>query len=105
MFIKKIKLLFTIFLLYQTLPYSKSYSFNDFNSRNLSKYFSGIVAFENKDNSTALEYFDSSKMLINEHDPFLKRYIYSLILENKVSQAINIIKNNKDKKIFFDAYY
>ena len=106
MFIKKIKLLFTIFLLYQTLPYSKSYSFNDFNSRNLSKYFSGIVAFENKDNSTALEYFDSSKMLINEHDPFLKRYIYSLVLENKVSQAINIIKNNKDKKNtnFFDAY-
>ena len=31
---------------------------------------------------------------------------YSLVLENKVSQAINIIKNNKNKKNtnFFDAY-
>ena len=86
--------------------YSKSTSFNEFNSKNLSKYFSGIVAFENKDNSEALEFFNSSKILINKHDPYLKRYIYSLVLDNKVSQAINVVKNNKDKSNtnFFDAY-
>jgi len=105
MFLKKIKFILIISILYQTPLYSKSSSFVDFNSKNLAKYFSGIVAFENKDNSTALEFFNSSKILLNEHDPFLKRYIYSLVLENKVSQAINIIKNNKDKSSsnFFDA--
>ena len=81
--------------MYQNTLYSKSTSFNDFDSKNLSKYFSGIVAFENKNNSVALDFFNSSKILINKHDPYLKRYIYSLVLENKVSQAINVIKNNR----------
>ena len=106
MFLKKIKLILIIFLLYQNPLYSKSTSFNDFNSKNVSKYFSGIVAFENKANSKALEFFNSSKILINKHDPYLKRLIYSLVLENKVSEAINIIKKNKGKNNanFFDAY-
>ena len=106
MFFKKIKLFLIFILFYQTPLYSKSTSYNDFNSKNLSKYFSGIVAFENKDNSKALDFFNSSKILINEHDPYLKRYIYSLVLSNKVQQAINVIKKNKDQtnSNFFDAY-
>ena len=40
-----------IVTVYQTPGYSKSASFNDFNSRDLSNYFSGIIAFENKNNS------------------------------------------------------
>ena len=106
MFLKKIKLVLILFLFYQTPLYSKSNSFEDFNSKSFSKYFSGIVAFENKDNSKALDFFNSSKILINNHDPYLKRYIYSLVLENKVSQAINIVKNNKGKSNsnFFEAY-
>ena len=106
MLLKKIKFILIIFLVYQTPLYSKSTSFKDFNSKNFSKYFSGIIAFENKDNSKALNFFNSSKVLLNKHDPYLKRYIYSLVLENKVKQAINVIKNNKDKPNikFFDAY-
>ena len=106
MLLKKINLIFILVLLYQTPLYSKSTSSNDINSKNLSKYFSGIVAFQNKDNSKALDYFNSSKILINKHDPYLKRYIYSLVLANKIPQAINVIKSNKDKKDlnFFDAH-
>ena len=106
MLIKKIKIFLIISLFYQTPLYSKSNSFEDFNSKNLSKYFSGIVAFENKDNTAALDFFNSSKILLDRHDPYLKRYIYSLVLENKVSHAINVIKTNKDKTNtdFFDAY-
>tara|TARA_B100001063_G_scaffold33104_1_gene26410 strand:+ start:1763 stop:3445 length:1683 start_codon:yes stop_codon:yes gene_type:complete len=103
---KKINFFLLILLLYQNPLYSKSTSFNNFNSKNLSKYFSGILAFENKDNSKALEFFNSSKILINKHDPYLKRYIHSLVLENKISQAINIVKGNKNNSNtnFFDAY-
>ena len=106
MLLKKINLIYILVLLYQTPLYSKSTSSNDINSKNLSKYFSGIVAFQNKDNSKALDYFNSSKILINKHDPYLKRYIYSLVLANKIPQAINVIKSNKDKKDlnFFDAH-
>ena len=80
MLLKKIKFILIIFLLYQTPLLSQSTSLKDFNSKNLSKYFSGIVAFENKDNSLALEFFNSSKILIDKHDPYLKRYIFSLVL-------------------------
>ncbi len=106
MFFKKIKFFLIILLLYQNPLYSKSTSFNNSNSKSLSKYFSGIVAFENKDYPSALEFFNSSKILLNTHEAYLERYINSLVLENKVSQAINVIKNYKKKnnKIFFDAY-
>ena len=102
---KIIKLIIILILFYQTPTYSKSTSFKNFNSKNLSKYFSGIVAFENKDIKGALNFFNSSKILLNEHDVFLKKYVYSLVLENKTSQAINIVKQKKNEKTsnFFDA--
>ena len=86
--------------------HSKSSSFDNFDSKNFSKYFSGIVAFENKDNSKALNFFDSSKILTSKHEPYLKRYVYSLILDNRFNRAVSIIKNNKNKDNtnFFDAY-
>ncbi len=103
---KLIKLLVISVIFYQTSVYSKSASFNDFNSRDLSNYFSGIVAFENRDNSDALKFFNSSKVLLNKHDLYLKRYVYSLVLEEKILQAINIIKDsgNKNNSDFFEAY-
>ena len=106
MFLKNIKIILIITLFYQTPLFSKSSGFNDFNSQNLSKYFSGIVAFENKDNTEALEFFNSSRILIENHDPYLKRYLYSLVLENKVNKAINLVKSNKDRDNtnFFDAH-
>ena len=93
--------------MYQSALYSQSISLNKFDSKNFSKYFSGIIAFENQNNSDALKFFDSSKILLNEHDPYLKRYISSLVLENKISKAINLIKSNKEKKNinFFNAYF
>ncbi len=106
MFKKKIIIIFSIILLYQSPLFSKSNSFNKLSSKNLSKYFSGIVAFENKNNSQALDFFRSSKILIDKHDPYLKRLVMSLILEDKVAQAINITKNNikKNNTDFFEAY-
>ena len=68
--IKNIKFILILLLLYQTPSNSKSNSFNHLDSKNLSKYFSGIVAFENKDNSAALEFFNSSKILLKKHDPY-----------------------------------
>ena len=72
MFLKFLKLVLLIFISYQTPLYSKSATFNDFNSRDLSNYFSGIVAFENRDNSEALKFFNLTKVLINKHDSYLK---------------------------------
>ena len=72
----------------------------------MTNYFSGIVAFENKNNSDALKFFNVSKILLKKHNTYLKRYTYSLVLENKVAQAINVIRNatNEGNSDFFDAY-
>ena len=106
MLIKKIKLILIFVLLYQNPLYSKSTSFNDFNSRTLSNYFSGVIAFENKDNSKSLDFFNASKVLLNNHKPYFKRYLYSLVLENKINEAINIIKQkkNRNEPQFFESY-
>ena len=106
MFYKKIIIILISLLLYQSPILSKSTSFNEINSKNLSNYFSGIVAFENKENIEALSFFNSSKILINQHDPYLEKFVISLVLENKVSQAINYIRINREKSNsnFFEAY-
>ena len=95
-----------ILILYQGPLYSKNKTLNDFNSRHLSNYFSGIVANKNKDNFKALKFFKSSKPLIKKHNPYLKRYIYSLVLEGEVQQAAIEIKRNstKNNSNFFEAY-
>ncbi len=106
MVLKNIKFILIILLFYQNTLFTKSNSFEKIDSKNLSKYFSGIVAFGNKKNSEALDFFNSSKILINAHDPFLKRYVSSLVLESKVLQAIQIIKQNYENENidFFDSY-
>ena len=106
MFHKIFKLFIVIFLSYQSTLHSKSTSFDNFNSKDLSNYFSGIVAFENANNPDALKFFNFSKTLLKKHDPYLKRYINTLVLEQKVSKAIEIVKKYKNQKNtnFFDAY-
>ena len=103
---KKFIIILILSLLYQSTLLSKSISFDEFDSKNLSKYFSGIIAFENKHNSEALSYFNSSKILINQHDPYLEKFVMSLVLEDKVAEAINFIRANKKKSNskFFEAY-
>ena len=105
MLIKYFKL-FLILLFYQGPLYSKSKTLNDFNLLYLSNYFSGIVAYENQDNFKALKFFKSSKFLIKQHNSYLERYIYSLVLEGKVQLATNEIKKNltQNNSKFFEAH-
>ena len=102
---KILKLILIIQIFYQSPLYSKSISFEDLDSKKLSNYFSGIVAFQNNNNIEALKFFSLSKSLIDDHNPYIKRYVTSLVLERKVTQAIKVINGNKTKidQNFFDA--
>ncbi len=105
MFLKYIKIII-IFILYQSPLYSKSNSSNDIDLKYLSNYFSGLVAYENQNNSDALKFFKSSKFLIDKHSAYLQKYTYSLVLESKVQIAINELKMNfkQTKYHFFDGF-
>ena len=107
MLINFFKIFFSIFLIIYQIPvYSKNNYINKFNYKDLSNYFSAQVSYDNQENVDALNFFKSSKSLINKHNPYLKQYIFSLILEGKVNKAIKELKSNENRKNsdFFEAY-
>ena len=95
-----------ILLFYHSPLYSKSKSLNDINSRHLSNYFSGIVAYDNSHNDQALKFFKLSKHLIKQHNSYLESYTNTLVLEGRVQQAVSEIKQNLtgSNSNFFEAY-
>ena len=101
--IKKLNLiLFAIFFIYQNLAFSKTNENKDFNPRYLSNYLSAIIS-QNQDDS--LKYFNLSKTLIDKHDNYLKKYVFSLVINSQVQESINIIKRNRNRSNsdFFEA--
>ena len=104
--IKKLKLiLFIIFYLYQTSAFSKATEEKDFNPKYLSSYLSAIILKNNQNSEDSIKHFNSSKVLINEHKEYLKKYILTLSINGQIQKSINIIKQNKSKNNsdFFEA--
>ena len=77
----------------------KELASGNLNSKNFSDYFSGIVAFENRRNSESLNFFESSKILLSQHDSFLQKYVASLVLENKIF-TLNLKSENLNKTLY-----
>ena len=105
--IKILKLnLFIVFFIYQTFAFSKTTDEMDFNPKYVSSYLSAIIAENNYNNEDSIKYFNSSKILIDRHDPYLERLEASLVLEERTNQAINILKLNtgKNNSNFFEAH-
>ena len=101
--IKKLKLiLFIVFFIYQTSSFSKTTEERDFNPKYLSNYLSALISQNSKD---SVNYYNSSKILINEHATFLEKYIKALTVGGQIQKSINIIKQNRGKENsqFFDA--
>jgi len=104
--IKKLKLiLFIVFFIYQTSAFSKTTDENDFNPKYLSNYLSAIVSQNNKESDDAVKHFNSSKILINKHEKYLKKYVITLTVNGQVKKSINIIKQNRGQNNtkFFEA--
>ncbi len=92
----KILIVILSFLALQTSTYSSTSENNKFNQKYLSNYFSALVSSGNQKNEEALEYFNSSKFLIQKHDNFLKKYVFSLVLNGQVKKGIDQIKISKN---------
>ena len=101
--IKKLKIiLFLVFFIYQTSSFSKTTDERDFNPKYLSNYLSALISQNNKD---SVNFFNSSKILINEHTQFLENYVKALTVNGQIPKSINIIKQNRGKENsqFFEA--
>lgn len=92
-------------LLYQSTAYSKATDNYEFNHKYLSSYLSALLSYDNQNNDLALKYFNSSKNLLNEHDQFLKKYVFSLVADGQISKAIKYIQysKNKNNSNFFEV--
>ena len=106
MFNKILKLSILLLILNIKPVYSKISNNNDFKAKNLSNYFSALVSLENQDTKESLKFFNSSKYLIQFHQPYLRKFINSLVQEGKIKQAANEIKviSNKRNIEFFEGY-
>jgi len=100
------KIFFLVILfLYQTSVLSKTTDQKDFNPKYLSNYLSAKISYSNQNNEDSVKYFNSSKSIINKHEGYLKEYVFALVLNGEIQNAINKIKLNKDlvSSDFFEA--
>ena len=96
------------FLLYQTGAYSKTTEKNEFNQKYLSNYFSALLSYDNQNNDDAIKFFNQSKkFLIKKHDKFLKKYVFSIVLNGQIKKAIDqlkILENSKNSNFLKQNY-
>jgi len=99
--IYKIILLLCFVLFYQNIAYTKT-----FDVKNVYNYFSALVSLDKNKNIESLNHFNSSKELKESHPSYIKKYLFSLVIEEKVSKAISEIKIMKNKKFidFFESH-
>ena len=101
-----LKLIFIIFIFFFPIEAKTKNTYTkDFNSKQLSNYFSGIISHNNQKNEQALKYLKSSKQLLNEHEEYFRKFIYSLVLNQSIDRAFQEIKflKNKNQSEFFEA--
>ncbi len=94
---------FVIICFYQSTAYSKTNDKSEFNHKFLSNYFSALISYDNQNNQKALKYFNLSKTLESKNQTYMKKYLFSLVNDGQINQAIKQIKfwkNNKDPDFF-----
>ena len=69
------------------------------NSKDLSSYFSGIIAINNNQYQTSYDYFKSLNNLEESHYNYSQYYLYSLVTLKKFKVASNYSKNLERKKL------
>ena len=84
---------------------SKNNKKASFNVNELSNYFSAVIAYDNQKNKQALKFFKSSRSLLDKHDEYFKKYIFSLVINQNIHRAIQEIKflDDKKKSNFFES--
>ncbi len=96
---------FCFIFFYQNVSHSKKLDLLNFNEKNVYNYFSALVLFDSNQYNKSLKFFNSSKKLKESHRSYIKKYLFSLILNGKIDKAITEIKSleNKNFSDFFEA--
>lgn len=96
-YIFKITLYTLFFLGIFNSAFSKVTEYN-FNAKNISNYFSGLVSFDDFDYETSQKFFKKLPDQDNEKKFYSSKYIQSLINLEKYTEAYNYSRNLEKKK-------
>ena len=106
MIVKIYKIIFfCLIVFYQNISFSKNLDSTNFNEKNVSNYLSALVSLDNNKYFESLKFFNSSKHLKESHQSYIKKYLFSLFLNEKIMKAINEVKIIENEKFsnFFEA--
>jgi tetratricopeptide (TPR) repeat protein len=94
----KLILFFLIFLNFFNLLFAKNID-KFSNSKDLSSYFSGIIAIKDNQYQTSYNYLKSLNNLEESHYPYSQYYLYSLVTLKKLKDAGSYSRNLEKKKL------
>ena len=103
---KFLKIIFILLTFFFTNQANSKVSNTNFSESILVNYLSAIISYDNQQNQKSLNYFNSSKALIKKHESYFKKYIFSLVANQKIKRAIQEIKTlkNQSNTDFFEYY-
>ena len=94
------KLLIFFLILFNIFNYLSAKNIDKFsNSKDLSNYFSGIIAIKDNQYQTSYNYLKSLNNLEESHYSYSQYYLYSLVTLKKFKDAANYSKNLERKKL------
>ncbi len=97
--------LFIVILLFQVNCYSKTNQNKIFNQKYLYNYFSALISFNNQKDDKAINFFNSSKKVLEFNNKFLEQYVVSQVISGRVQLALRETQKIKNKTIssFFEV--
>ena len=90
---KFIKIFFILMIFFFAKQANSKVTNNDLNENELTNYLSAIISYDNQQNQASLSYFNSSKALVKKRDNYLRKYIFSLAINQKVKNYLLIFLN------------
>jgi tetratricopeptide (TPR) repeat protein len=107
MYLSLPKIFIYILIFFSFLSNLNAYSSNQkilYSRKSVSNYFSGIISSNNNNNKLALKYFNNLNHLINNHDQFNRKMVFTLVQTKKIPKLFLYLKKLKKKNLnFFDA--
>ena len=89
---------FCLIIFNQNNVYSQNLK-KPFDREKVSDYFSSLISYDKNENRQFLNFFDSSRLLEASNKEYISHYLVALVLEGKITKAINKAKKIKVEKV------
>ena len=89
---------FCLIIFNQNNVYSQNFK-KSFDREKVADYFSSLISYDKNENRQFLNFFDSSRLLEDSNKEYVSHYLVALVLEGKITRAINKAKIIKTEKV------